>query len=306
MLSCCPTARGSQPNPKECGQNRRQDSGSPRGLSTRRRRRSQKSVACAALCQCRRQPFPARRVPPAALGPCRSRTPAALRGVATAASWFVIIVSLWVADKNGGPPPSLSGLARGAERPRGVHGRMLFVFRFQKLGGLPLYGGAAPSGFWLFVALLTPTVAGSGKDASRWRPSPSSPRSWPPALALAATRLEEHGALITDGLSRAADAAGAAGVPPRTRGAPTSARGGGRANRRERRRGQGVEATHRGCSTRSQRGAGPCQFVPRRTRRAAAAAHGRTRSILAGRLCSGRRARQGRQAHRRNRAGTRH
>ena len=59
---------------------------------------------------------------------------------------------------------------------------------------------AAFSGFWLFVALLTPTKRRDlGKDGLALAAIAVVAAVVSAALALAATRLEEHGTLITDG-----------------------------------------------------------------------------------------------------------
>ena len=130
---------------------------------------------------------PARRVHagcPSRTMPLTDHAPAALRGVATAASWFVIIVSLWVADKNRRPNAfavlvwlaALSALAASmvgcfsfsrAKSSSGV--ATLWQYR-------PLFrvsGSSSPSSHQRSNATW-------GRTASRWRPSPSSPRSWPP------------------------------------------------------------------------------------------------------------------------------
>ena len=71
------------------------------------------------------------------------------------------------------------------------------------------------SGFWLLVALLTPTKQRDlGKDGSPWRPSPSSPRSCAAARPRRDAARGARGAHYRRVLPRAADAAGAAPCPP--------------------------------------------------------------------------------------------
>ena len=166
--------------------------------------------------------------------PLTDHAPAALRGVATAASWFVIIVSLWVADKNRRPTAfavfvwlaALSALAAS----------MVGCFSFfasQKLERCRHFmaASAALSGFWLFVALLTPTKQRDlGKDGLALAAIAVVAAVVAAALALAATRLEEHGALITDGCCPARPTLPACRRARRGVCVPTSARGGGRAN----------------------------------------------------------------------------
>ena len=133
----------------------------------------------------------------------RDHAPAALRGVATAASWFVIIACLWVADRNRRPNAfavfvwlaALSALAAA----------MVGCFSFfasQKLERCRHFmaASAAFSGFWLFVALLTPTKQRDlGKDGVALAAIAVVAAVVGAAAALAATRLEEHGRLITEG-----------------------------------------------------------------------------------------------------------
>ena len=125
----------------------------------------------------------------------RDHAPAALRGVATAASWFVIIACLWVADKNRRPNAfavfvwlaALSALAAA----------MVGCFSFfasQKLERCRHFmaASAAFSGFWLFVALLTPTKQRDlGKDGLALAVIALVAAVVSAAAALAATRLEE-------------------------------------------------------------------------------------------------------------------
>ena len=152
-----------------------------------------------------RQPFPARRVPhgcPRTM-PLTDHAPAALRGVATAASWFVIIVCLWVADRNRRPNAFaiLVWLAALSALAASMVGCFSF-FASQKLERCRHFmaGSAAFSGFWLFVALLTPTKQRDlGKDGLALAAIAVVAAVVSAALALAATRLEEHGTLITDG-----------------------------------------------------------------------------------------------------------
>ena len=100
--------------------------------------------------------------------PLADHAPAALRGVATTASWFVIIASLWVADKNRRPNAFavLVWLAALSALAASMVGCFSF-FASQKLERCRHFmaASAAFSGFWLFVALLTPTKQRDlGKD----------------------------------------------------------------------------------------------------------------------------------------------
>jgi hypothetical protein len=135
--------------------------------------------------------------------PLTDHAPALLRGVATAASWFVIIACLWVADRNRRPTAfavfvwlaALSALAAA----------MIGCFSFfasQKLERCRHFmaASAAFSGFWLFVALLTPPKQRDlGKDGLALAAIAVVAAVVAAAAALAATRLEEHGRLITEG-----------------------------------------------------------------------------------------------------------
>ena len=133
----------------------------------------------------------------------RDHAPAALRGVATAASWFVIIACLWVADRNRRPNAFavLVWLAALAPSRRRWWVASL-VLRFPEARAVPpLHGGIGRfSGFWLFVALLTPAKQRDlGKDGVALAAIAVVAAVVAAAAALAATRLEEHGRLITDG-----------------------------------------------------------------------------------------------------------
>ena len=135
--------------------------------------------------------------------PLADHAPAALRGVATTASWFVIIVSLWVADKNRRPNAFavLVWLAALSALAASMVGCFSF-FASQKLERCRHFMAvsAAFSGFWLFVALLTPTKQRDlGKDGLALAAIAVVAAVVAAALALAATRLDEHGTLITDG-----------------------------------------------------------------------------------------------------------
>ena len=110
---------------------------------------------------------------------------------------------MWVADKHRRPTAfavfvwfaALSALAAG----------MVGCFSFfasQKLERCRHFmaASAALSGFWLFVALLTPTKQRDlGKDGLALAAIAVVAAVVAAALALAATRLEEHGRLITEG-----------------------------------------------------------------------------------------------------------
>ena len=135
--------------------------------------------------------------------PLADHAPAALRGVATTASWFVLIVSLWVADKNRRPNAFavLVWLAALSALAASMVGCFSF-FASQKLERCRHFmaASAALSGFWLFVALLTPTKQRDlGKDGLALAAIAVVAAVVSAALALAATRLEEHGTLITEG-----------------------------------------------------------------------------------------------------------
>ena len=133
----------------------------------------------------------------------RDHAPALLRGVATAASWFVIIACLWVADRNRRPNAFavLVWLAALSALAAAMVGCFSF-FASQKLERCRHFmaASAAFSGFWLFVALLTPTKQRElGKDGIALAAIAVVAAVMGAALALAATRLDEHGTLITDG-----------------------------------------------------------------------------------------------------------
>ena len=140
--------------------------------------------------------------------PLTDHAPALLRGVATTASWFVIIASLWVADKNRRPNAFavLVWLAALSALAASMVGCFSF-FASQKLERCRHFMAvaAAFSGFWLFVALLTPTKQRDlGKDGLALAAIAVVAAVVAAALALAATRLEEHGTLITEGCCPAA------------------------------------------------------------------------------------------------------
>jgi len=135
--------------------------------------------------------------------PLTDHAPAALRGVATTASWFVIITCLWVADRNRRPTAFavLVWLAALSALAAAMVGCFSF-FASQKLERCRHFMAvsAAFSGFWLFVALLTPTKQRDlGKDGLALAAIAVVAAVVGAALALAATRLDEHGTLITDG-----------------------------------------------------------------------------------------------------------
>ena len=218
-----PTARGAlQPAEPERSQQSKTDgkiaSFAPRGISGRLLASlpaailKKKALPCAVptAVPVSRQPFPARRVPhgcPRTM-PLADHAPAALRGVATTASWFVIIVCLSVADKNRRPNAFavLVWLAALSALAASMVGCFSF-FASQKLERCRHFmaASAAFSGFWLFVALLTPTKQRDlGKDGLALAAIAVVAAVVSAALALAATRLEEHGALITDGCCPAA------------------------------------------------------------------------------------------------------
>jgi hypothetical protein len=127
--------------------------------------------------------------------PFTDHAPAALRGVATTASWFVIITCLWVADKNRKPNAFavLVWLAALSALAAAMVGCFSF-FASQKLERCRHFMAvsAAFSGFWLFVALLTPTKQRDlGKDGLALAAIAVVAAVVAAALALAATRLDE-------------------------------------------------------------------------------------------------------------------
>ena len=135
--------------------------------------------------------------------PLADHAPAVLRGVATAASWFVIIACLWVADKNRRPNAFavLVWLAVLGALAAAMVGCFSF-FASQKLERCRHFmaASAAFSGFWLFVALLTPPKQRDlGNDGLALAAIAVVAAVMAAAAALAATRLEEHGTLITEG-----------------------------------------------------------------------------------------------------------
>ena len=130
----------------------------------------------------------------------RDHAPALLRGVATAASWFVIIASLWVADRN--RRPNAFGVLVWLAALSALAAAMVGCFSFfasQKLERCRHFmaASAALSGFWLFVALLTPAKQRDlGKDGIALAAIAVVAAVVGAALALAATRLEEQQTLM--------------------------------------------------------------------------------------------------------------
>ena len=176
--------------------------GAQRAVCRQRGGRDYATNDCASRCAAVTVETPTKGCPSRTM-PLTDHAPAVLRGVATAASWFVIIVCLWVADKNRRPTAFavLVWLAALSALAAAMVGCFSF-FASQKLERCRhvMAASAALSGFWLFVALLTPTKQRDlGKDGLALAAIAVVAAVVAAALALAATRLEEHGTLITDG-----------------------------------------------------------------------------------------------------------